>query len=85
MMNYHPHTVQNNNNNTSKMTAEVIVGEEEMLLQRDPLELFSGVRPGDLKVAQQHAKAALDSYIEAANRAAQILHQLNTANQPTEK
>ena len=61
------------------MTEDVIVDEEEKLLQRDPLELFHGVRPGDLKLAQQHAKAALDSYIVAASQAARILHHLNQA------
>lgn len=65
------------NKDASKMTEDIIVDEEDLLLLRDPLELFSGVRPGDLKMAQQDAKAALDSYIEAACRAARILHQLN--------
>ncbi len=62
-----------------KMTEELQVDEEEMLIQRDTLNLFAGVRPTDLKSAQKHAKVALASYIEAANRAAQILTQLGEA------
>ena len=50
--------------------------EEDVFWQRDPLELFAGVRPSDLKLAQTHAKEALDSYIQAANLAALILGEL---------
>lgn len=56
-----------------------IIDEEELLLQRDPLELFTGVRPGDLKMAQKNAKEALESYIQAATRAAMILSQIDAA------
>jgi len=58
--------------------AEEDLDEEERLWQRDPLELFGGIRPHDLKLAQQRAKEALDSYIQAANLAAIILGQLPT-------
>ena len=40
----------------------------------DPLALFAGgLSPRELKVAQQKAKVALESYIQAANQAAAIL------------
>jgi hypothetical protein len=67
--------------NASKMKEDPIVDEEERLLQRDPLELFSGVRSGDLKIAQENARAALHSYIEAASRVARIMHQINKAKE----
>ena len=62
------------------MVQDPMLDEEEMLLQRDPLDLFAGVRPGDLKLAQKKAEEALDFYIQAANRAAKILEQLNTTS-----
>jgi hypothetical protein len=52
--------------------------EEELL---DPLELFGGLAPRELKVAQQQAKKALESYIQAANQAAAILALLQKENQ----
>lgn len=64
----------------TKMTEDPVVDEEEVLLHRDPLEQFSGVRPGDLKLAQASAKKALDSYILAATRAAHILAQIDSAS-----
>lgn len=61
------------------MKEDPVIDEEEELLLRDPLELFAGVRPSDLKAAQTSAKEALDFYIQAANQAAKILAQLNLA------
>lgn len=65
------------------MVEDPILDEEEIILQRDPLDLFTGVRPGDLKIAQKKAEEALDFYIQAANKAAKILEQLNAAKRPT--
>ena len=39
----------------------------------DPLELFGGFAPRELKLAQQKAKKALESYVQAANEAIAIL------------
>jgi len=65
---------------TVEMIADHVIDngddEEERLWHRDPLELFAGVRPSDLKFAQTQAKEALDSYIQAANLAALILGEL---------
>jgi hypothetical protein len=77
------------NNNNKKATgstespqeADMMMTDEDKLLHRDPLELFVGVRPLDLKVAQMQAKEALHSYIQAANQAALILAELEHAKQ----
>jgi hypothetical protein len=45
--------------------------EEMKLLQQDPIDFF-GLPTHDLKLAQEHAKLALEGYIQAANQAAQI-------------
>jgi hypothetical protein len=50
--------------------------EEQILLQRDPIEFF-GLPSQDLKRAQEKAKQALQGYIEAANHAAKILSLVN--------
>jgi hypothetical protein len=69
---------------SSEMKADPIMDEEEILFQRDPLELFAGVRPRDLKMAQKQAKEALESYIQAANLAALILAELQQTAQQSE-
>ena len=73
---------------TVEMIADPVVDsgddEEERLWHRDPLELFAGVRPSDLKFAQTQAKEALDSYIQAANLAALILGELETVKKGEE-
>lgn len=60
------------------MVEEEQVSKEEELLRLDPLEFFGGLRPRELKLAQEQAKLALESYIQAANQAAKILALLNT-------
>jgi hypothetical protein len=60
------------------MVEEEQVSQEEELLRLDPLEFFGGLRPRELKLAQEQAKLALESYIQAANQAAKILALLNT-------
>ena len=45
----------------------------------DPLELFGGLTPPDLKVAQSKAKAALSLYIEAANLVTEINTMMNSS------
>ncbi|KAL3939193.1 MAG: hypothetical protein SGBAC_006030 [Bacillariaceae sp.] len=45
---------------------------EEDLKTIDPLSLFGGLTPRDLRQAQTSAKQALEKYIEAANRVAAI-------------
>jgi hypothetical protein len=50
--------------------------EEQILLQRDPIEFF-GLPSQDLKRSQEKAKQALQGYIEAANHAAKILSLVN--------
>lgn len=42
----------------------------------DPLSLFGGLAPVELKSAQKHAKEALQHYIQAANAVASIQAQL---------
>ncbi|KAG7362316.1 hypothetical protein IV203_025982 [Nitzschia inconspicua] len=54
--------------------------EEERLLRRDPIEFF-GLPSRDLKLAQEKSKQALQEFIQAANRAAQILTILNKEQQ----
>jgi len=48
------------------------------------IDLFGAFPPRDLKTAQMHAKAAVEGYIQAANRVAKILQILNAA-QDTKK
>ena len=47
--------------------------EERTLRELDPLHLFGGLPPPALRAAQAEARAALASYVEAANLANEIL------------
>ena len=47
--------------------------EERTLRELDPLQLFGGLPPPALRAAQAEARAALASYVEAANLANEIL------------
>ena len=76
-----PGHISSRTTTSMEMKADPVVNnsdddEEDLFWQRDPLELFAGVRPSDLKLAQTHAKEALNSYIQAANLAALILGEL---------
>ena len=49
---------------------------EQEILNSDPLNLFGGLTPKELRLAQKNAKQALEHYIQAANSVASILAQL---------
>ena len=51
--------------------------DEKKLRNADPLELFGGLTPVPLKVAQTKARESLTAYVEAANLAAEILRITN--------
>jgi len=59
--------------------------EEEKLRNADPIDLFGGLPPPSLRVAQVKAREALASYVEAANRAAEILKMINEAEHADRK
>eukprot|EP00979_Chaetoceros_neogracilis_P017046 scaffold10175_cov268-Chaetoceros_neogracile.AAC.2 len=46
---------------------------EDRLRKQDPIELFGALPPTELKLAQKNAKETLQSYIDAANSAVEIL------------
>lgn len=50
-----------------------IDAEEEKLHKMDPIELFGALPPRDLKLAQKQAKEMLELYVNAANKAVEIL------------
>jgi hypothetical protein len=54
-----------------------IDAEEEKLHNMDPIELFGALPPKDLKLAQKQAKEMLEAYVNAANKAVEILKILN--------
>eukprot|EP00559_Dactyliosolen_fragilissimus_P005069 CAMPEP_0184855158 /NCGR_PEP_ID=MMETSP0580-20130426/472_1 /TAXON_ID=1118495 /ORGANISM="Dactyliosolen fragilissimus" /LENGTH=140 /DNA_ID=CAMNT_0027349599 /DNA_START=232 /DNA_END=654 /DNA_ORIENTATION=+ len=54
----------NNKNDDETMLAEPNI---------DPLDLFGGIAPRSLKIAQNHAKQSLNAYVNAANLAAEII------------
>jgi hypothetical protein len=55
--------------------------EDEKIMRTDPIKLFGGYFTArELKVAQLHAKESLNSYIQAANQAAQLLELLKGEN-----
>jgi hypothetical protein len=54
---------------------EDLEDEELVMLRKDPIEFFGGGlgAPRDLRVAQQHAKQAMEGYIQAANEVTKLL------------
>ena len=53
--------------------------EEEKLRNANPLDLFGGLPPPSLRAAQVKAREALASYLQAANRAVEIIQIINEA------
>ena len=62
-----------------KLTPEQL--EEEKLRTANPLDLFGGLPPPSLRVAQIEAREALAKYVEAANYAAEIIRLTNGAEE----
>ncbi len=52
---------------------EIADEEEEKLRNLDPIELFGAFPPRELKLAQKKARESLEYYVDAANKAAEIL------------
>ena len=58
----------------SKWSVEIVKDSAEETLRRaDPIDYFGALPPKDLKVAQKDARDSFESYIKAANIAAEIL------------
>jgi hypothetical protein len=61
-------------NSKSEWVEETYIDlEGEKLQKMDPIELFGALPPRDLKLAQNQAKKMLEAYVNAANKAIEIL------------